>query len=412
MSGLIFSEVPDSANSAIHIGFGTFPSSAIVGQTKVIGSAGILRPDTIVRLLEPLQQPLALDPQGAWIYAAYDITLLQVAVHEIGHALGLDHSTDPSAIMYPFTTAANSDLNFGDIEGINTLYPLYTVSALDPVQAEGNSGTIYHFTITRASDPNLALTVRYAVTGAAYPGLNGTVAATGSDFVGGDLPSGRISFDPGASTATLAVSVVGSTAAEPDEGFAISLSSTNSTDSVTVRGTVNAVVLSSDGYASIAGNTVGVYRFFDTGDGTHFFTASAQERNTVLQTRADLTYEGTDFNAVADPTPTRPPPRCSASSTAGTGPTSTPPASRNGIRSRAPGRTWSTRGRLPARRPAEPRRARLPVLRHPRYRRAFLTSSPAERATILVTRSDLADEGVGFYAPDTASSYQRSDADQ
>ncbi len=45
--------------------------------------------------------------------------------------------------------------------------------------------------------------------------------------------------------------------------------------------------------ASLAASstTESVYRFFDTVHGTHFFTASAAERDQVIATRTDLTYE-------------------------------------------------------------------------------------------------------------------------
>lgn len=44
-------------------------------------------------------------------------------------------------------------------------------------------------------------------------------------------------------------------------------------------------------------DTSAVYRFFDTRDGGHFFTASETERDQVLATRADLTFEGIAFYA-------------------------------------------------------------------------------------------------------------------
>ena len=44
--------------------------------------------------------------------------------------------------------------------------------------------------------------------------------------------------------------------------------------------------------------TVGVYRFFDTLDGTHFFTANSSERDQLLATRPDLAFEGVGIDAV------------------------------------------------------------------------------------------------------------------
>ena len=60
---------------------------------------------------------------------------------------------------------------------------------------------------------------------------------------------------------------------------------------------------------------VQVFRFFDTRNGTHFYTASASERDQTAQTRTDLTYEGVGLNgARADIRLQR---RCSGSSTPG-----------------------------------------------------------------------------------------------
>ena len=45
-----------------------------------------------------------------------------VALHEIGHLLGLDHSTVPGAVMFPTYSGARRALSADDIAGIRSLY--------------------------------------------------------------------------------------------------------------------------------------------------------------------------------------------------------------------------------------------------------------------------------------------------
>jgi hypothetical protein len=51
--------------------------------------------------------------------------LAEVACHEIGHAIGLDHSSDSSALMWPTAHGRGRDAVLGndDITGIQTIYP-------------------------------------------------------------------------------------------------------------------------------------------------------------------------------------------------------------------------------------------------------------------------------------------------
>jgi Predicted Zn-dependent proteases len=44
-----------------------------------------------------------------------------VAMHEVGHALGLDHSDDMNSVMYP-TNQNVTQLSNGDLAGLKNIY--------------------------------------------------------------------------------------------------------------------------------------------------------------------------------------------------------------------------------------------------------------------------------------------------
>jgi hypothetical protein len=69
---------------------------------------------------EPRAGDLHLDLDEAWGIGA-PTDLFTVVLHELGHALGLGHSDQPGAVMYPYYRAA-AGLAADDIEGIRSLY--------------------------------------------------------------------------------------------------------------------------------------------------------------------------------------------------------------------------------------------------------------------------------------------------
>uniref|UniRef100_UPI00398F2B1F neutrophil collagenase-like isoform X2 n=1 Tax=Pristiophorus japonicus TaxID=55135 RepID=UPI00398F2B1F len=65
------------------------------------------------------------------------INLFLVAAHEFGHSLGLDHSDDENALMFPFYTYVDTDgytLPNDDVQGIQSLYGSAVPSTRAPNQ--------------------------------------------------------------------------------------------------------------------------------------------------------------------------------------------------------------------------------------------------------------------------------------
>uniref|UniRef100_A0A672N9A6 Matrix metallopeptidase 30 n=1 Tax=Sinocyclocheilus grahami TaxID=75366 RepID=A0A672N9A6_SINGR len=65
------------------------------------------------------------DDDERWTLRSRDINLLLVAAHEFGHALGLEHSKDPLALMYPTYRYVNTNgytLPRDDRIGVQALY--------------------------------------------------------------------------------------------------------------------------------------------------------------------------------------------------------------------------------------------------------------------------------------------------
>ncbi|KAK1552669.1 hypothetical protein Q3G72_021248 [Acer saccharum] len=76
----------------------------------------------------PIDGRLHSDADENWVVGAvpHGIDMQTVALHELGHILGLQHSSVKDAIMWPRLPSGNTKgLNDDDIQGINALYTGY-----------------------------------------------------------------------------------------------------------------------------------------------------------------------------------------------------------------------------------------------------------------------------------------------
>lgn len=133
--------------------------------TIVISFAGIDGSSNVLGQACPPSSPCAgqveFDIDENWVLREpqyYDsISLLAVATHEFGHTLGLLHSNDPAALMYPQYSPYNLQPAEDDIAGVQRLYGRGQGTVLNPTPQPG-SGT----------DAGSAEAVQGTISGAEY----------------------------------------------------------------------------------------------------------------------------------------------------------------------------------------------------------------------------------------------------
>ena len=114
-----FTRVQDSSNSNIKIGFGRGDHGD--GRSNAFDGPG----RTIAHAFPPTDGRFHYDADEQWAVGATpnSFDLETVALHEIGHLLGLGHSEVEGAIMYPsIATGVTKGLHRDDIDGIKALY--------------------------------------------------------------------------------------------------------------------------------------------------------------------------------------------------------------------------------------------------------------------------------------------------
>lgn len=114
-----------------------------IGYRTIDGSGGTLG-EAELTYFGDLAAEVDFDSSDSWATEPTDsaFDFLAVAVHEIGHTLGLNHESNKDAVMHPFASDIYSGLGTAflysdDIEGIQALYGKGTGSVAPAVEAIG-----------------------------------------------------------------------------------------------------------------------------------------------------------------------------------------------------------------------------------------------------------------------------------
>ena len=157
-------------------------------------------------------------------------------------------------------------------------------------------------------------------------------------------------------------------------------------------------------FVALEPKTIGVYRFFDQSTGTHFYTADSTENQTVLQTRPDLKPEGPGgigLQALASSSsdPNAAPVYRFFDTVFGTHFFTASASERDGLIATRSDLTYEPNSTFYEHTIQQPGDVAVYRFFDSVHGTHFYTDSPSERAGILANRSDLVSEGIGFYEP-------------
>lgn len=130
VSALTFTEVDGAALADIEVRWA-------IGEEELGVPGGVLA----FAYFPSFGGDLYFDDAELWTTSTRGTNLFAVAVHEIGHAIGLDHTDDQSAIMFPYAGYAIA-LGQDDIDGVQRLYGPNTDSDPDVVVADSDPDTL------------------------------------------------------------------------------------------------------------------------------------------------------------------------------------------------------------------------------------------------------------------------------
>jgi Ca2+-binding RTX toxin-like protein len=178
VANIHFQQVSDGAGVDIRLG-----GSSIDGSSGILGVASWWQSGTVLT-----QADVEFDSAENWTLNTSGFSIFSVAVHEIGHAIGLAHETSAAlAVMDPYY-AALQNLQFADTSAIQAVYGASPDSA--PVTITGSLGTAGNDSLIGSDSDDLMF---------GYAGNDTVYGGVGSDtLVGGagkDLLTGAGGLD-------------------------------------------------------------------------------------------------------------------------------------------------------------------------------------------------------------------------
>ena len=145
-TGLTFQQVASASDADIKIGFGDFASKStgVLGYTDARDSGGALK-SAVIRLEDPSETALSDTLISGLTYVGTDATLYQVALHEVGRALGYADNADPTSVLAPVASSLNGALDSTDLTGAYLLYggfPIENASASSSKSSNNGASSV------------------------------------------------------------------------------------------------------------------------------------------------------------------------------------------------------------------------------------------------------------------------------
>ena len=259
-----FSQVSDSSNVDIRFGWAN-----IDGSRSILG-------DTTFPSTGPLNQVIvAFDRDENWFVGGDApvnlIDFSSTAIHEIGHAIGIDHSETNSSIMRASYSREIFDLQRDDINAVRDIYGQNEITRID-VHRFYQPETGSHF-FTSDVEEKVAVEQNNVLN---VEGVGFSAISREDDFIPDAVPVYRFfNADLGSHLFT---------AFDAEKEHLID--NTN-------------FIFEGIGFRAFStdtASTVPVYRFFNQESGGHFFTASEAEKEAIINF-PQLVFEGEAFYA-------------------------------------------------------------------------------------------------------------------